>query len=161
MLYWWVGRWWYQVSPITKKDWQHLYTDTERPGLTSQPRFCFKLFLWRLSHPFWTVSSAPTHFPIRLTLGANPERAPRFYGAFVFSVYPLPKCWPTATAKRAPETTSVRAAAEQRDVLTFHPELQLDLEQKQKYSHVYFFPRNDNYRTPNFNYQNGKGITKK
>lgn len=72
-------------------------------------------------------------------LGQTPERAPRFYGVFVFSVYPLHKCWPTATAKRAPETTSMWAAAEQRDVLTFHPELQLDLERKQKYSHVYFF----------------------
>lgn len=61
-----------------------------------------------------------------------PERAPHFYGVFVFSVYPVHKCWPTATAKRAPETTSMWAAAEQRDVLTFHPELQLDLEQKTK-----------------------------
>ena len=34
----------------------------------------------------------------------------------------------------------MRAAAEQRDVFTLHPELQLDLQQKQKYCNVYFFP---------------------
>lgn len=35
-------------------------------------------------------------------------------------------------------------------MFTFHPELQLDLWQKQKYCNVYFFfPRNDNYSYPN------------
>lgn len=43
----------------------------------------------------------------------------------------------------------MRAAAEQRDVFTFHPELQLDLQQKQKYCNAVFFPRNDNYSTLN------------
>lgn len=49
-----------------------------RASLISQPRFCFKLFLWRRFHPLWTVSSAPTHFPTRLALGANPWEGPTF-----------------------------------------------------------------------------------
>lgn len=39
-----------------------------------------------------------------------------------------------------PETTHMHTAAEQRDLFTFHPELQLDLQQKQKYCCVCFFP---------------------
>lgn len=45
MLYWWVSRWRYQVSLITKKDWQHLYTDTERSG----PHITASLLLQTLS----------------------------------------------------------------------------------------------------------------
>lgn len=107
------------------------------------------LFLWGLS-TLLTVSLAPAPTSSSALPWAKPLKGPQVSMPSLYSL-----CTHGANPRQPPpprghpETTNMWAAAEQRDVFTFHPELQLDLQQKQKYCNVYFFPRNDNYSTPN------------
>lgn len=115
-----------------------LAASTSLNSLTLFPR----LLLWRPLHPsdhsFFFGSS--TNFLISLAQGRAP-RGPRV------SMLPLCSLCTHGANPRPPwpprghmETPNMWAAAEQRDVFTFHAELQLDLQQKQKYCNVYFFP---------------------
>lgn len=113
------------------------------PPLPSQDSLRGLCTLWlclRLQHQL-PNQPCPGLSPLK---GARVSMPP-LYSLCTHSVNPPP---PPPRGHR--ETTNMWAAAEQRDVFTFHPELQLDLWQKQKYCNVYFFfPRNDNYSYPN------------
>ena len=91
-------------------------------------------FLWRPRHLSLTVPLAPAPAFWLDVHWAEPLKGPPFLCHLcTHGVNPRPP-------RRQPETANTRAAAEQRDVFTLHPELQLDLQQKQKYCNVYFFP---------------------
>lgn len=112
-----------------------------RPPLVPAPQHSLlpfpRFFLWRPLRPSDRSFGSSSNFLISVARGQAPERAPRFYAVFVFFVYP--RRGPSATATvRAPGDTNMWAAAEQRNMFTFRPELQLDLQQKQKYCNVYF-----------------------
>lgn len=161
MLYWWVGRWRYQVSLITKKDWQHLYTDTER----SRPHITASLLLQTLSlkafPPFLDCFFSSHTLPNQASSWGKLLRGPHISMASLCSL--CTRCI-NAGPQRPPRGHPRRQVCglQLSKGMCWLSTLNYNLTWSENKNTVMciFFPRNDNYSTPNFNYQNGKGITK-
>lgn len=127
---------WRKALPVGETT-SSLQTTSDGQHLSQQPHSLPTTFCEDFSTSL-TVPLAPAP-----TFWSDMRRAEPLQGPPVsmLSLYPL--CTHGVNPRplrRHPETTNMWAAAEQRDVFTFHPELQLDLQQKQKYCNVYFFP---------------------
>lgn len=97
-----------------------------------------------------TIPSAPADsFLISLVLGQAPERAPRFYAVFVFFVYPRRKPSSTTTAKRARGDYKYVTCSWAKGRVYFPSCMTTWPAAKTKILQRVFFPRNDNYSTPN------------
>lgn len=108
-----------------------------------------QLFLWRPPHPSDCSFSSSTSFLISPVLGQAPERAPRFYAVFVFFVYPRHKPSSTTTAKRAPRDYKYVSCSWAKGHVYFPSWTTTWPAAKTKILQCVFFPRNDNYSTPN------------
>lgn len=118
-------------------------------GLSEQPHSLPTLFLWRPPHPSDCSFGSSTSFLISPVLGQAPERAPRFYAVFVFFVYPRRKPSSTTTAKRAPRDYKYVSCSWAKGRVYFPSWTTTWPAAKTKILQCVFFPRNDNYSTPN------------
>lgn len=106
-------------------------------------------FLWRLLHLSDRSFGSSTNFLIRYAPGRAPERAPRFYAVFVSFVYPWRKPSSTATAERAPGDYKYVSCSWAKGRVYFPSWTTTWPAAKTKILQCVFFPRNDNYSTPN------------
>ena len=103
-------------------------------------------FLWRLLHLSDRSFGSSSNFLIRHAPGWAPERAPRFYAVFVSFVYP--RCKPSSTAT-APGDYKYVSCSWAKGCVYFPSWTTTWPAAKTKILQCVFFPRNDNYSTPN------------
>lgn len=148
---WPDGTWQWRVTPKTKQRHPDVRTYPVQvfPGgkdcctaelLAEQPHSLLATLSLKASLTLWPVLQLQHQLPNQPRPGPSPWKGPGFL--CLLCILCVPTAWTfilCGPLRGHLETTNMQAAAEQRGVFTFHPELQLDLRQKQKYCNVYFF----------------------